>query len=132
MVSVELVKKIINSILSYHGAKYVTFDFRKIYLNTPIEHDEYSKVKLLDIPQEFFDEYHLHKILHDGWIYSEFHKGVYVLPHARKLFKNLITKQLNAAVYYQSLTTPGLWRHKWRPITVCLIIDGFDIEYVAE
>jgi hypothetical protein len=28
--------------------------------------------------------------------------------------------------------TPGLWRHKWRPIMFTLIVDDFGVEYVGE
>jgi hypothetical protein len=31
--------------------------------------------------------------------------------------------------YYDSASTPGLWRHKWRPIQFCLIVDDFGVEY---
>ena len=34
--------------------------------------------------------------------------------------------------YYESHTTPGLWRHKWRPIQFCLIVDDFGVEYVGK
>jgi hypothetical protein len=27
--------------------------------------------------------------------------------------------------------TPGLWKHKWRPIQFCLIIGNFGVEYVG-
>ena len=27
---------------------------------------------------------------------------------------------------------PGLWKHQWRPIQFCLIVDNFGIEYVVE
>jgi hypothetical protein len=27
--------------------------------------------------------------------------------------------------------TPGLWKHKWRPIQFCLIVDNFGVEYVG-
>ena len=30
------------------------------------------------------------------------------------------------------ITTPGLWSHKWRPITFCLIVDDFVIEYIGK
>ena len=26
----------------------------------------------------------------------------------------------------------GIWRHKWRPILFCLIVDDFGIEYVGK
>ena len=34
--------------------------------------------------------------------------------------------------YYEALTTPGLWCHKWRPIQFCLIVDDFGVEYVGK
>ena len=44
----------------------------------------------------------------------------------------LLKKYLNKAGYYQCPTTPGLWRHKWRPILFCLIVNDFDIKYVGK
>ena len=41
-----------------------------------------------------------------------------------------LEERLNKVGYYQCPTTPGLWRHKWRPILFCLIVDNFGIEYV--
>ena len=41
-----------------------------------------------------------------------------------------LEQRLNKAGYYQCPTTPGLWRHKWRQILFCLIVDDFGIEYV--
>ena len=34
--------------------------------------------------------------------------------------------------YYETATTPGLWRQKWRPIMFCLIVDDFGVEYVGK
>ena len=45
------------------------------------------------------------------------------------LSNKLLETCLNEAGYYQCPTTPGLWRHKWRPILFCLIVDDFGIEY---
>ena len=42
----------------------------------------------------------------------------------------LLEQRLNKAGYLQCSTTSGLWRHKWRPILFCLIVDDFGIEYV--
>ena len=33
---------------------------------------------------------------------------------------------------FEAATTPGLWRHKWRPIQFCLLVDDFGIKYVGE
>ena len=34
--------------------------------------------------------------------------------------------------YYEARTTSGLWRHKWRPIQSCLVVDDFGVEYVGK
>jgi hypothetical protein len=54
---------------------------------------------------------------------------MYGLKHAGKLAKNLLTKRLFKHGYYQCATTPGLWKHKWRPATFVLIVDDFVIQY---
>ena len=48
------------------------------------------------------------------------------------LSNKLLKKRLNKAGYYQFPTNPGLWRHKWRPILFCLIVDDFGIEYFGK
>ena len=34
--------------------------------------------------------------------------------------------------YYEARTTPGLWRHKWRPIQFFLVVYDFGVEYVGK
>ena len=34
--------------------------------------------------------------------------------------------------YYEARITPGLWRHKWKPIQFCLLVDDFGVEYVGK
>ena len=48
------------------------------------------------------------------------------------LSNKLLEQRLNKAGYYQCPTTPSLWRHKWRPILFCLIVDDFGIKYVGK
>jgi hypothetical protein len=33
--------------------------------------------------------------------------------------------------YYKAHSTPGLWKHKWRLIQFCLIVDDFGVEYMG-
>ena len=47
------------------------------------------------------------------------------------LANDLLRTRLNNTGYYQTTTTPGLWRHKWRPIMFVLIVDDFVIDYVG-
>ena len=128
----ELVKLMINSVLSRKGAKFCTFDISNFYLCTPLDRPEYIKIKLSDIPQEFIDEYNLLHHVHNDWVYFEIRKGIYGLPQSGILAQKLLAERLAKKGYYQCECTPGLWRHKWRPIMFTLIVDDFGVEYVGE
>ena len=129
--SLELVKLQLNSVLSTPQARFAGFDIKNFYLGTPLDRPEYVRIKLSDIPQEFIDEYDLTTFARDGWIYFEITKGVYGLKQSGKLANDLLTDRLAEYDYYQCHTTPGLWRHKWRPISFVLIVDDFGIKYVG-
>ena len=66
--SLELVKMIINSVLSCPGAGFGCYDAKTFYMQTPMERPEYFRLKLTDIPQEFIDEYDLTQSAHNGCI----------------------------------------------------------------
>ena len=127
--SLELVKLLLNSVLSRPNGKFASFDISNFYLGTPLDRPEYVRIKIADIPQEFLDEYHLDTYTHHGWIYFEINKGVYGLKQAGKLANDLLTERLTEHGYYQCLITPGLWRHQWRPILFVLIVDDFGIQF---
>ena len=73
--SLELVKFMINSVLSRPDAKFCSFDIANFYLGTPMERPEYAKIKLEDIPQELIDEYNLLAYAHNVWVFFEIIKG---------------------------------------------------------
>ena len=105
--SLELVKILLNSVLSRKGARFSTIHLKNFYLDTPMPDPEYVRIKLSDIPEEF--------ILgqdRDGWIYFEIRRGCYGLPQSGILANNLLRKRLVAEGFYESLSTPRLWRHK--------------------
>ena len=55
-----LVAKILfNSTISTPGAKFMTMDISKFYLNSPLLRPEYIRLKISDIPEEIIKEYHL-------------------------------------------------------------------------
>ena len=33
---------------------------------------------------------------------------------------------------YEARTNPSLWRHKWKPIQFCLVVDDFVVEYLGK
>ena len=53
--SLDLVKLIINSVLSRRNARFVSFDLKNFYLQTPIERSKYVRIKLSDIFQELIE-----------------------------------------------------------------------------
>jgi len=109
----------------------MTADLANFYLGMPLERKEYARIKIDVIPQEFIDKYRLMDFVHNGWVYFEISKGMYVgLKKAEKLANNLLRERLEAHGYYKCPTTPGLWRHKWRPVTFVLIVDNFGVEYI--
>ena len=128
--SLELVKLILNDVLSTKQARFACFDISNFYLGTPLDRPKYVRIKFADIPAEFTNEYNLDTYVHNGWVYFEISKGIYGLKQAGKLANDLLTDRLDAYGYYQCATTPGLWRHKWRPITFVLIVDDFGLKYV--
>ena len=73
--SLDLVKLIINSVLYCPGAKFVCFDVKNFYLDTPLEESDYVWIKIIDIPQKSLDEYTLLNFQHNGWIYFEIIRG---------------------------------------------------------
>ena len=108
------------------------FDIENFYLSTPLGRPEYVKIQLLKIPEEFIKEYNLTTMVHQGWIYFEIRRGCYGLPQSGMLANRQLRERLEKEGYCEARTTPGLWRHKWRPIQFCLVVDDFGVEYVGK
>ncbi len=64
--SIELVKFLVNSVLSQRNARLATIDLKNFYLNTLLNRPEYDRIKLADIPHKFIDKYNLNKIACDS------------------------------------------------------------------
>ena len=88
-----LVKVMLNSVASTMNAKFMCIDISNFYLNTPLPRYKYLKLKLSDIPQEVIDEYNLmEKVTPDGFVYVEIRKGMYGLPQAGLIVRELLEK----------------------------------------
>ena len=59
----------------------------------------------------------------------EIWKGIYGLPQARLLANQRLTTHLAKYDYAPTRHTPGLWRHKHRPVTFSLVVDDFGVKY---
>ncbi len=64
--SLELVKLLLNSVLSRKGAWFSTIDLKNFYLDIPMPDSEYVCIKLSDILDNFIKEYNLSGQDQDG------------------------------------------------------------------
>ena len=124
-------KILVNSTLSTPGAKWLGLDVKNYYLGTPMANYEYMFIPLNQIPQEIIDHYDLHNIVHKGKVYIEIRRGMYGLPQAGILAETQLIHFLGKYGYSPVTHTPGLWRHQWRPIAFCLVVDDFGVKYVG-
>jgi hypothetical protein len=85
----ELVKLLINSVLSQNNAQLASMDLKNFYLNTRLDRPEYVRIKLADILQAFIDGYKLHKFVRNSWVYFEMRHGMYGLQQAGVLANNI-------------------------------------------
>ncbi|KAL7474880.1 hypothetical protein ACHAW6_000826, partial [Cyclotella cf. meneghiniana] len=103
-------------------------DIKDFYLNTPMEWPKFMRFKLDILPKEIIDAYSLLNKEIDGWVYVQIEKGMYGLPQTGILANKLLARRLDADDYYQCQFTPGLWHHKWQPITFSLVVDDFGVK----
>ena len=93
---------------------------------------EYMFINIEDIPDDIVKQYNLTEIASNGKVYVEIRKGMYGLPQAGILANKLLQQNLAQFGYYQCKHTPGLWKHKTRPITFVLVVDDFGVKYVGK
>ena len=127
------VKILFNSIVSTPGAKFMTLDIKDFYLMTPMDRYEYFRMKLDLFPEDIIEEYGLRDKVDDkGFVHCEVRRGMYGLPQAGLLAQQQLIKRLNKAGYTQSKSSPGYWKHEWRPISFTLVVDDFGVKYVGK
>ena len=124
-------KILVNSTISTPGAKWLGLDVKNYYLGTPMANYEYMFIPLNQIPQEIIDHYNLHNIVNKGKVYVEIRRGMYGIPQAGILAETQLIHFLGKYGYSPVTHTPGLWRHQWRPIAFCLVVDEFGVKYVG-
>ena len=75
--------------------------------------------------------YNIYPLVHDGYIYIEIRKGMYVLPQYGRISQDHLQKHL---VKYEYLPAPikyRLWCHKTRPIISAFEVDDLRVKYVG-
>ena len=125
-------KILVNSTLSTPGARWLGLDVKNYYLGTPMEDYKYMFIPITSIPHEIITHYKLHDIVHNGKVYMEIRRGMYGLPQAGILAEKQLIRFLGRYGYAPVHHTPGLWRHTWRPISFCLVVDDFGVKYIRK
>ena len=86
---------------------------KNFYLCTPLNRNEYTRIPIKLIPQEFIDLYDLTPKVKNGYVYMEISRGMYGLPQsgilANKLLKN--TSQNKGTVSYHTLPDFSAMKH---------------------
>ena len=107
-------------------------DAGNFYLATPMEHYEYMRIPIKLIPQNFIDNYSLMSKVRNEYVYYEIVRGMYRLPQAGKLTNDLLKERLLEKYYFEVDHTPGLFKHKWRPIWFTLTVVDFEVKYIEK
>eukprot|EP00804_Cyclotella_cryptica_P021022 CCRYP_019788-RA/>CCRYP_019788-RA protein AED:0.27 eAED:0.27 QI:0/0/0/1/1/1/2/0/512 len=118
------VKILLNSVISTLNAKFMTIDIKDFYLNTPMAHPEYMRLKLADIPAAIIDLYKLRDIAQDGYVFVAFKRD----SHRPASLHNNSSNNASRP----SKLNPGFWTHDWRPICFALCVDDFGVKYVGK
>jgi hypothetical protein len=111
-----------NSVLSTEGAKYMCLDIKIFNLSAPLDQFEYMKMPIALFPEWIVKQYNL----------IEMQRAVWGLPQAGILANKLLRKCLLPHGYYKCAITPGLRKHKTRPISFTLVVDNFGMKYVGK
>jgi len=90
------------------------------------------RMPLSVFPEWIKKQYKLDEHAQSDFVYLRMERAVWVLPQAGILANKLLRKRLAPHGYYKCINSPGLWRHKWRPITFTLAVDNFGVKYVGK
>jgi hypothetical protein len=119
-----------NSVIITNNARYMCLDIKNFHLTAALEYFKYMKIPLALFPAWTVEQYNLRTLALDGWVHIEMGQAVWGLPQAGILANKRLHRKLAPFGYYESTNTPGLWRHKSRPLTFTLVVDDFGVKFV--
>jgi hypothetical protein len=105
-------------------------DIKNFYLTATLEYFEYMKIPLALFPVWTIEQCNLHKLALDGWVYIKMRRAVWGLPQAGILANKRLRRKLAPFGYHESVNTPGLWWHEFRPLTFTLVVNDFGVKFV--
>jgi len=130
--SMQLIKILLNSVVSDPNAKFMTADIKDFYLGTPLPTVEYMRIKLDHIPAHVIEQHGMAAYARHGAVIVAVHKGIYGLPQAGILAQDRLVEHLAAHGYMQAPNTPCLFKHLTNSVAFTLVVDDFGIKYTHQ
>ena len=93
---------------------------------------EYTKIPLALFPEWTRKQYNLDKHALNSSVCWEICSTIYEPPNTGRLANLHLREKLKPAGLYEVAHTPGLWKHRRRPIQFSSIVDNFDVKYVGK
>ena len=126
-------KLLVNSTLSTPGAKFIDADISDFYLNSILPEPEWIRISFAPFPPDIIEHYKLtDKQNKEGYILAKVIKEMYGLPQAGRIAYEQLEPFLAQAGYIRAGVTPGLFKHKTRPIQFILVVDDFGIQFQSQ
>ena len=110
-----------NGVISTKRARYSCFDVGDFYLETPLKEYEYMRMPLKLFPEWIIKQYNMKQNELDGFVYWEIRKAIHGLPQAVTLANKQLRENFKPEGYYEVAHTPGLFRHKRRPMQFTIL-----------
>ncbi len=126
-----LLKIMWNGIISTPDVRFARANIKNMYLKTPLDWYEYTRMPLDLFPDDIVNHYDLTRKAKNGFVYMEIQKGIQRLPQAGILANKLLKKWLTLHGYFEQPHTPGLWKHVSSPVWFNLCVDDFGIKYIG-
>ena len=81
---------------------------------------------------EVVQQYNLHDVASNSWVYMEIRKGVPGLKQASRIANDRLQLQLAEFGYAPVARTLSLWKHVTEDITFSLVVNNFGVKYVGK
>ena len=90
------------------------------------------KLALACIHDKIIEQYSLHSLSYDGWVYLEIRKGMPGLKQVGGITNNRLKAHLAHFGFAPVPRTPALWKHDTKPILFSLVVDNFGVKYIGQ
>ena len=101
----------------------MTLDIKEFYYETAMVRYEYMKLALACIPDKIIEQYSLHTLSSDGWVYFNIRKGRPALEQSGRIANGQLKAHLAKFGFAPVTRTPALWKHDTKPIWFSLVVD---------